>query len=113
MALPNSPWKERQEGEPWQNTYPLPLLSSSASSGLAFPSLSDCRGRGGGRGAVDGACFQDGGQNTATNLENTSPWPTTATPAPTHTRSVTTFVSPGYCPHSTLMSKGRGAGSWG
>lgn len=55
-ALPNSPWKEGQEGGPGKTPNPLPLLSHSASSSLQLPPLSDSRGRGG---AADGACFQD------------------------------------------------------
>ena len=43
----------------------------------------------------------------ATDLENTSPWLTTATPASTHTSEAAPFVSPGCGPHPTPTSKER------
>lgn len=73
------------------------------------PTVSD--GREGG--ATDGACFQDHGQHTGHRSGKHKPLADhAATPATAYSRVVTTFVSPGYCPRSTLTSKGRRTGSW-
>lgn len=81
-ALPNSPWKQRQEGEPWQNTESSALLSRSAPSGLEFPPCPTA-----GKEELRMEHVSKTMANTrATDLENTSPWLTTQPHLPLPTR---------------------------
>lgn len=84
-TLPNSPWMEGREGSPGKTANPLPLVSRSASTAWSFdPYLTP--GEGEEELLMDLVSRTCSAKIQATNLENTSPWLTTATCLRPHKR---------------------------
>lgn len=97
LLFPTAPEREDGKGNAGKTANSPPLLSHSASQ-----AWSSCSCLTPGEKEEEELLMQHVSKTCSakaevTNLENRSPWLTTATPVSAHPSGATAFVSPGYC----------------